>query len=332
MTETHLCSKCGAMHPDDSDACPTCGHAEHLPPLAADDRSKREESAKRAIRSGMKAAIVLGAISAAVVSYAIYTGSESLGYYNDPFFFFDIILVFACAFGLYRRSRAAAVILTCHYVVSIAARTLDTGQVSWIAVVIFMYYFLKAVRGTFAYHSIQREGNPEYRAASRWAYFVIPPVALVLLLLVGFGFMSIVGVVPSTGVVAGTAIRQADRDWLVESNIVAPGEKVLLFYSAGLTSISEDGNILTDQRVVSYETIDGRLEVYAAEYRRIKSIEFGDEGGLLSDAVIVVNTVDGGMFELLVSTEGGGDMKFFDTLTGKINGSRDTMVLNRKRI
>ena len=69
-----------------------------------------------------------------------------------------------------------------------------------------------------------------------------------------FTVASTVMLIPSTQVVDGWLVWGQSRNFLEESGVVEPGESILYFYGDGLFSFEEDGNLLTESRVISYWT------------------------------------------------------------------------------
>src|SRR5690606_7600414 len=126
-------------------------------------------------------------------------------------------------------------------------------------------------------------------------------------------------VFPDTAVVDANKIRLKDLDLLVTEGILKEEEKVELFYSAGLTSIIEDGNILTDRRVISYELVDGELLIYSAKFAEIANIVIIQEGDYLNDTIIEIWKLDNNGFRLFLSTESDGDKRFIDEIKRKVN-------------
>lgn len=133
-------------------------------------------------------------------------------------------------------------------------------------------------------------------------------VACVGGVVMGASFLALLG--PSTKALPASEIPAAYVDSLVEAGILTPDEELEFFYSAGLFSILEDGNLFTDRRVVSYETADGALSLASAGYDEIRDIEVEYSTGALDDSMVTVHTHDGGEFVLLVSAEEGRDKEF----------------------
>jgi hypothetical protein len=123
--------------------------------------------------------------------------------------------------------------------------------------------------------------------------------ALVVLALILYGLSSVLHLTPSTAVVSGDELRQKDIDLLV---------------SEGVISIREGGNILTEERVISYYEEEGELVAAAVPYAAIDDVVVEYKGDFLNDTVVAITTQDGMEFRLLASTEGEGDITLIEEL------------------
>ena len=115
---------------------------------------------------------------------------------------------------------------------------------------------------------------------------------------------------PPTRALEGAEIPESYQATLLEAGILQPDERMVFFYSMGLFSILEDGNLLTDRRVVSYETLEGELLVASAPYEEVEEVDARFSESVFEDTLISVSTLHGEQFVLIVSAEDGGDRRF----------------------
>ena len=147
--------------------------------------------------------------------------------------------------------------------------------------------------------------------------------ALVLVMAVASSFHWIV---PSR-VVTGEEIRPADLRFLRAEGMLEDGELPLYFYSIGIFSVADEGNLLTDRRVVSYFRLpfeSARLLISSATFEEIHQIETTYSDSALEDSEVFVQTsadADDG-FYLSLSSEEGGDRTFVNRLTELWNEAR----------
>ena len=160
------------------------------------------------------------------------------------------------------------------------------------------------------------EGSDQHARNSRWR-----PRHLVLALLstpvLAFAVAASIGLIPSTQVTPGWMLWGPGRSFLDRSGVLAPGEEVLYFYSQGLFSFEEDGNILTDRRVISYWTDPdtGQLLQESASFSEIRE-KAVERGSWIEPTVLTVVRHDGSEFVLALSAEAKGDQLFIRRLEG----------------
>lgn len=285
-----------------------------------------KDQAVKASKAGAVAAFISGGLTAAVVLFATLTNAQgAIGYWNDAAMFFDIFLIFGCGLGLLRNSRSAAIVITVYFLLSKTVIALETGKFTGMGMaLIFLYFFARAIQGTFVYHKIRKQEDPGYRPAPGWTYFIGIPAGFVLLVIAGFGVMTLSGVFPSTEVAAGSEMREKDRSLLIETGIVHPREEIAFFYSHGFLSILEDGNILTDQRLIRYVK-DGSnsLKVYQFMFDEIEQVRLIEQGNAVNPSIYEVQAFrEGSWVRLALSTEGGGDVKFIEALRDRVQENR----------
>ena len=135
---------------------------------------------------------------------------------------------------------------------------------------------------------------------------------IVLLMVVGYAIES--GRLPDTAAIPASKLHARQINQLEQLNIIKPNEKVHYFYSAAFFSIENDGNLFTDERVISYQEFDGKLDMYEATYDEIASIDFQPSGNWMEDSTITITLKDDSWFMLYVSSESKGDISFHKKL------------------
>lgn len=104
-----------------------------------------------------------------------------------------------------------------------------------------------------------------------------------------------------------------------------PGEKYLYFYSLGVANFSEDGNLITDQRVVSYSEEEGELFLAEARYADITDISVQQGKSFLDDTVITVHHDDEyDDFDLWFSVKGKIDRRIVAYIRERIRARAST--------
>lgn len=277
------------------------------------------QSAENAIRKGAIAGFVVTGITLFVVSLAVLGDfGGPLEYWNDPWSYLDAIIVVGLSFVVLRRSRTAAIILFGYYLAAQILLFAEIGRPAGMVIsIIFLYFFGRAIWGTFSYHRIRKETDPEYRPVRGAMYFLWGAVIAIAVIFAGLMVLGTLG--PSTTVLTGAELDRSDLDLLRAEGIVEQDERIVLYYSAGLLSIREDGNMLTDRRLISYEESDGQIVVYAASLAEIESISIAEKGDFLSDSLLLITLRDGTSFYLFMSTENDGDNRFLEEVEKRIS-------------
>ena len=134
----------------------------------------------------------------------------------------------------------------------------------------------------------------------RVRHFVLMSLATPLFL---FGTALTFYLVPGTAIVDGSRVPSWHVDWMLEHGMLTEDETIEHFYSAGLFSFRTDGNVVTDQSVVSYWQHQEATYMEYAYYEDISSIDVTYSDSTLEDTVITVMRTDGSELVLFASTE-----------------------------
>lgn len=275
--------------------------------------------ARKDVRQAAVAAFFVAAITFALILYAMLSDAGGYEFLKDPINLLNPLVAIGLGLAVLRYHRGAALLIFVYFIASKVYFAIETGRGMGLVIgSVFLYFLWKGIRGSFAYHRLRRRDDPGYRAAPRWTYFVGAPIAGLFVLAVGFGLATEMGVLPSTTVIPGERLSSSDRDWLRAQGVLTPDEKLELFYSTGLFSIREHGNLLTDKRVVVYQVWEGEFLQFGAAFQAIESVEMIQVGDLTSDTIAVVRTRQGEEFTLVLSAEERGDTLFLGALRKKL--------------
>ena len=280
-----------------------------------------KEKAIKATKNGAIAAFISAGLTFSVVVLAIYSNADgAMALWNDPYNFIDVIIILICGYGMLRQSRAAPIVIFVYFILSRAYIVLETGKMAGIGIsLIFLYFYGKAIQGAFVYHKMKKEEDPHYKAKSKLIYYVGIPVAFITLAFMGLGILTTTSVLPSTQVLAGSEMPSKDIALLTEKGVLYPDEKITYFYSAGFLSILEDGNVMTDTRLVVYVREDDGLQIYEMLFQDIATIDLIEQGDFFNDSVYEVTSFqEDAWIRLYLSTEDGGDVKFVEELRKRV--------------
>ncbi|MAM69867.1 MAG: hypothetical protein CMP91_01810 [Gammaproteobacteria bacterium] len=280
------------------------------------------EEALEANKHGAIAACISGLITIVVVIIALTSDSDGIfSYWRDPLNLIDAVLIFLCAYGMYKNSRTAAVFIFVYFIIARVVIGIESGSFSGLGVsIIFLYFYGKAIQGTFTFHKLQKEADPTYKASPKWMIFVGFPVIAIFVILIGLGLLTMTSMLPSTEVLYQSQIAQSDIDTLKSEGIIFEEDRVEYFYSYGFTSILEGGNLLTSDRVLIYfPNEQDEIVIYEMYFSDISSVEKIQNGGVFSDSLYRINGLRDEEWLLLeLSTENQGDTKFVQAINDKI--------------
>jgi hypothetical protein len=161
-------------------------------------------------------------------------------------------------------------------------------------------------------HEAIRPGFDSAIGWNRWSFATLAVGAGI------FGLVVAIVLGPSTRALRHSEIPSSYKTSLVEVGVLEPNEQIEFFYSAGLFSILEDGNLLTDKRVVTYETVEEELYVASSVYSEIRELDVEYSEDIFSDTAITVSTMSGDDFLLFVSAEDARDKEFVADLERRI--------------
>jgi serine/threonine-protein kinase len=108
------------------------------------------------LHNGWIAGAIVGGLSFLYACWIALTSDAQMGIKLAGFI--DTLLVFALAFGIYRKSRVAAVLMLVWFVVGRIFQVYVSGQFGGVLLlVIFSLFFYQAAHASFAWHRLQKK-------------------------------------------------------------------------------------------------------------------------------------------------------------------------------
>lgn len=288
-----------------------------------------KEKAIKAIKTGAVVACFSGIFSFAIALYALQSNATGLlGYWNDPWILIDVILVFLLAFWTYKKSRTAAILLFIYYIFTRIHIAIELGNMPGVVSILLLYIYGKTIHGTFVFHRIEKQENPNYKPASKLSTCVSIVFAGIFLFLVAFAMEAMTGI--TNHVQTGDEISEDYMETLISEDIVNQKDTIQYFYSYGNYSILEGGSVLTNNRVVMYYVDDNNeVQVLNINFEDITSVELSDinfEDIITGSSVYKVSgktyKVYGDFVDayvmILLPMENGGERKFIEALRAEL--------------
>ena len=281
-----------------------------------------KKEAEYATRNGAIVACIIVAAGTAFSLFGILPGAgEEWGTYAGPGNFLDLLVLFACALGMFRKSRVACVAAFTYYFVGRVILLTQTQAFFAIGVpLVFLYFLGKAVWGAFVFHKLQREENPDFKSASKWTYIIAIPSVLVMAFILVTALMVTTGLMRSPRVQTGTELEDREIAELEDHGIIFNEDTIRFFFSPGLFSILDSGHVLTQDRVISYyaDPSEGQ-QVYELPLIDISDVVLESKGNDFTASVHRVFTNDPERWLLLIlSPQFNGDRKFVDAMRDSV--------------
>ncbi|PTY36456.1 hypothetical protein BGP77_03920 [Saccharospirillum sp. MSK14-1] len=238
---------------------------------------------------------------------------------NDPYALVDSALLFILAFGVYKKSRYAALLLVGNFLVSkllliVERKGISTGAL--LLSLMFLYFYVKALQGCFAYKALEKQENPNYKKRSKWFYFAGLPVTAVIVVVVAILLIDYITITPSTQVQTARQVASRDTHALVANDILLEDERFDYFYSFSTDPMAEGGVLLTNDRLLMYllDDVKEGYDVYGIPFDEVSDIELMRAGDEQTTSLYRVSSIDGFWLQFSLATQGQGDDDFIDYL------------------
>ncbi len=229
----------------------------------------------------------------------------------------DVALLAGMSFGVYRKNRAAAVLLLIYFLVARIHFWASAGTLRGLPMaLVFGYFYVQGIRGTFAYQAmVQKEASAAGVPASSgklWLWVLGGLFSLGGVALLG-GLVYIGSVSPDTAVIPGAQVPERFMTQIRGLSLLEPGERLLFFYSDALIDLEEGCYLLTDRKVVVYRKEYANPKVIVP-ISQIKDMDATWSDSFWEDSQITLTLADDSQVWFPLSSEKGGDKAFVDTL------------------
>ena len=133
----------------------------YSPPLADVDLEPNKIDVPVEILKRIKNAWITGIISGSITlifTLIAMNGNQLMGF--SVWNLSDVALIFGLTFGIYKKSRTCAVVMLAYFLISKIIIISQTGSFNGsLLAIVFIYYYVYGVIGTFAYHKHLKENT-----------------------------------------------------------------------------------------------------------------------------------------------------------------------------
>jgi len=169
------CNECAHENPEGSKFCSACGtpfdadgyqtpkennvpfeeNPYQAPHVNVDTETAPEIPSK--VLSRIKGGWIAGIVSATItlIFILIAMNGTNMPLSLDAWSFIDVALIYILSFGIYKKSRTAAVLLFLLFLANKILMVIESGRFQGgLMALIFLYFYFMAIVGTFQYHHI----------------------------------------------------------------------------------------------------------------------------------------------------------------------------------
>lgn len=175
----------------------------------------------------------------------------------------------------------------------------------------------------------EMQADPHRSSRKRWMPILGITVVLMAAIVGTFVVVLELGMAPPNSIIDVSQVSDPQYDHLVDADIINPDETVVLFYSSGLASIAESGNLLTENRVISYARSDDRQLVRSASYDHITGVTVLEQGTDHRPTIVGIHTVDGRHIHVSLAANEGRDREFVDEIRRRLPSETTDPVVDR---
>ena len=165
--------------------------------------------------------------------------------------------------------------------------------------------------------------DPEPRRGSRlWLWLLLGVAAVVILLCGGcLAFLMYVGTyAPETSVYAGNEVPNQFIETMKSLGALDDDETILYFYSDALTDIRDGFCFVSENRVVVYSEAAGGSPLSVVRFDEIADLTLDRNESFFIDSQITLELKNGRPVSFPVSSETGGDQRFFEAIQTRVEG------------
>ncbi|MCH7910987.1 MAG: hypothetical protein IIB38_15405 [Candidatus Hydrogenedentes bacterium] len=145
-------------------------------------------------------------------------------------------------------------------------------------------------------------------------FVIVASIGIVFLMSALIAFVFYVGVAgPEIEVLAGTQVPTRYVDTIRNLGVLDRDEEIIFFYSDALVDITDGFYLLTDRKVVVYSTTYSEPAILIP-FDDIQELNIEYDESFFTDSAIWITRTDGSAVSFPVSSEAGGDKRFYEAL------------------
>jgi len=208
--------------------------------------------------------------------------------------------------------------------IAVSCRRLhDIGKSGWWQLIAFSIIgYIPLVYWWCLPGDINKKNTSDKKISRRWIKYFIVPITSILVILFIIGLLLQTSILPSTAVQKGSELSKENNIELINNKIISKNDNILFFYSEGSLSILEGGQLITDDKIISYQkNEEGLIEVNEMYFKNVKEVILEEKGSFLLDSTYKIIGNENAKYEnitIFLSTESDKDKDFINAIYKKI--------------
>ena len=282
------------------------------------------DQAEKHVKRAWIAGAVSGALTLVFSLIGTYNDDFRYKYGFDSWSLVDVALIAGLTYGIYRKNRFSALGLLIYFVGSKLVMAASTGQFTGgFLSLLFAYFFFQGTKATFQIrkHLIETGEIIKEKRKRGVGYYIGISLGSVFIIVIGslmvIGFFS-----PEIEVIPGKQINKKYLNFVWEQGIVDRSEEIQYWYSDGFGDFKNGFYLFTNKKVVVYSK-DWEEPAIIVPYTQIVDVEFEQDPSFYEDSRITLVLNDSSTVFFPVSSENGGDEKYYERLVEIWNSYSD---------
>jgi len=277
-----------------------------------------DEQALRHAERHIKNAWIAGIISAAVTfifsAIGAFSQTVQFKYGFDTWALIDVALIAGLTFGIYKKSRFCALSLLIYFVLSKVAMAAYIGKFTHgIGALLFGYFFFQGTRATFQIHKHLVETGQKHKKKRGTIFYL--GAGILGLIIIAVGYLMILGSLsPPTEVIPGNLLNKKYSTFIREQILIEHGDEIIYWYSDGFSDFKSGFYFFTKEKVIVF-CKDWEDPAIIMPFTIIEDIKFEYNPSFFEDSRIILMLNKDTEVYFPVSSEKGGDKKFYNALT-----------------
>ena len=169
---------------------------------------------------------------------------------------------------------------------------------------------------------INKTNTSDKKISRRWILYFIVPITSMFVFFLILILLTETSIIPSDSVQKGSELSKGNNIELINNKIISKNDNILFFYSEGIFSILKGGQLITDDKIISYQkNEEGLIEVNEMYFKNVKEVILEQKGSLTSLSTYKIIGNENAEYEyitIVLSTQDDKDKDFINAIYKKI--------------